>query len=305
MSVRPIVVGVDGSEESLRAVEWAAREAERRRSPLRIVSALAMPPRTSPHDCPAMTANVLRGFAGRALGGAASRAEKIAPRLRVDADLLSGPPMLAVPEAGSGAAMLVVGARGTGGLGAAGLGSVCRHAVIDAPCPVVVVRDEPTAAGLPVVVGIRDPENASQALAFAFEEAALRHTELVAVHTCMPLAPLTGSGPDSSAVTGDPEEVCVQAASQLGQALDRWQQKYPGVRIRQDVISGYPVRVLCSYCARADLVVLGRHDNPGAAVRTIGCIHYDVLNHGRGPIAIIPSTTDARDVTDGWRRPWR
>ncbi len=39
MATKPVVVGVDGSEESLRAVEWAALEAKRHSSPLRIVSA--------------------------------------------------------------------------------------------------------------------------------------------------------------------------------------------------------------------------------------------------------------------------
>ena len=45
MTTRPVVVGVDGSEESLRAVEWAAREAHRHGAPLRLVSAPAVPPR--------------------------------------------------------------------------------------------------------------------------------------------------------------------------------------------------------------------------------------------------------------------
>ena len=39
MASMPIVVGADGSEQSSRAVEWAAREAVRRKAPLRIISA--------------------------------------------------------------------------------------------------------------------------------------------------------------------------------------------------------------------------------------------------------------------------
>ena len=38
MVVRPVVAGLDGSEESLRAAAWAAEEAPRHRPPLRIVS---------------------------------------------------------------------------------------------------------------------------------------------------------------------------------------------------------------------------------------------------------------------------
>ena len=51
MATRPVVVGVDGSEESIRAAEWAALAAVRYHAPLRIVSAsptlpwiLARPP---------------------------------------------------------------------------------------------------------------------------------------------------------------------------------------------------------------------------------------------------------------------
>jgi len=45
MAAKPIVAGTDGSEESLRAVDWAAREAALRGAPLRIVAAAAAPPR--------------------------------------------------------------------------------------------------------------------------------------------------------------------------------------------------------------------------------------------------------------------
>ena len=45
MTTKPVIVGVDGSEESLRAVEWAALEARRHGSVLRIVSASAELPR--------------------------------------------------------------------------------------------------------------------------------------------------------------------------------------------------------------------------------------------------------------------
>ena len=43
MTARPVVVATDGSGESVRAVEWAAREAALCRVPLRIVSAASLP----------------------------------------------------------------------------------------------------------------------------------------------------------------------------------------------------------------------------------------------------------------------
>ena len=184
MTTKPVIVGVDGSEESLLAVEWAALEARRHSSPLRIVSAPDVMPRMHAyHASPGEIAVALRGIAARALDAAITRCEEVAPGLAVDTGLLSGPPAVAVAESGSGASMLVVGARGAGGFAAMMLGSVSRYVATWAPCPVVVVREETTAVHREIAVGVRDPEEATGALAFAFEEAALRGADLVVVHT--------------------------------------------------------------------------------------------------------------------------
>jgi nucleotide-binding universal stress UspA family protein len=249
MTTMPVVVGADGSEESLNAVEWAAQEAHRHRVPLRIVSASAIP----------------------ALGAAVTRAEQVAPGLLIDTGLLpAAPPALAVTDSGSGALMLVVGARGAGGFAAMVLGSVSRYAAMHARCPVVVVRDETSAVHREVAVGIRDPCGTTGTLTFAFEEAALRGAILVAVHSA------------------GPGEIPAQASGNLTEALSRWQDKYPAVPVRQDIARGHPARVLACYSARADLVVIGRHDGPGADP-AIGAVQHAVLSHARGPVAIIPS----------------
>ena len=78
--------------------------------------------------------------------------------------------------------MLVLGSRGAGGFTALILGSVSRYAATNAACPVVVVREETTSAHREIVVGVHDPAQATAALGFAFEEAALRQAALVATH---------------------------------------------------------------------------------------------------------------------------
>ena len=55
-----------------------------------------------------------------------------------------------------------------------GEGPRSRHLVSDASCPVVVVREETTAVHREIAVGIRDPQDTTEALAFAFAEAAMR-----------------------------------------------------------------------------------------------------------------------------------
>jgi nucleotide-binding universal stress UspA family protein len=293
MTTNSVVVGVDGSEESLRAVEWAALEAKRHSSPLRIVSAPAVMPRMHAyHVPPAEIAVALRVIAARALAAAITRSEEVAPGLPIETSLLSGPPALAVAESGSDASMLVVGARGAGGFAAMILGSVSRYVASRASCPVVVVREESMAVHREIAVGIRDPQDTTGTLAFAFEEAALRGADLVAVHTryWFPPSWRPGTVPEVAGLPpADPDRIAAEAASGMASMLEGWRAKYPEVRVRHDVIHGHPGRVLASYSARADLVVLGRHDHPAGAGPGIGSTQHAVLDHAHGPVAVIPA----------------
>jgi nucleotide-binding universal stress UspA family protein len=295
MATKPVVVGVDGSEESLRAVEWAALEAKRHSSPLRIVSAPALVPRIHAYDAsPQAIANALRGIAARALDAAITRSEEVAPGLPITTGLLSGPPALAVAECGPEASMLVVGARGAGGFAAMALGSLSRYVASRAPCPVVVVREESMAVHREIAVGIRDPQDTTQTLAFAFEEAAMRGADLVAVHTWFWFPSVLRLGAAELRPT-DPDRIAAETASSLTAALGEWRNKYPGVQVRHDIIHGHPARVLASYSARADLVVLGRHGHPAGAGPGIGSIQHAVLDHAHGPVAVVPSGGDLNE----------
>jgi nucleotide-binding universal stress UspA family protein len=294
MTTKPVVAAVDGSEDSLRAAEWAALEARRQSRPLRIVSAPALVPRLRAYQAPPdAIVNALRGIAARALDAAVIRCEEVAPGLPVTTGLLSGPPAVAVTASGSGAFMLVVGARGAGGFAAMMLGSVSRYVASRAACPVVVAREENMAVHREIAVGIRDPQETGEALAFAFEEAALRGADLVAVHTWywLPIAPRAAAAVTPGLKPEDPARISAEADRQLAAALAVWQDKYPGVNVRRDVMHGHPARVLASYSARADLVVLGRHGHLQGAGPGVGSIQHAVLDHAHGPVAIIPQGT--------------
>lgn len=284
MSRMPVVVAVDGSEESMRATEWAAREAVRRTAALRIVSAPAPPPRMqTPHVAATTVTNALRGMAAQSLSLAIERAGEVAQGLAIETDLLSGPPALAVTESGADASMLVVGARGAGGFGAMMLGSVSRYAATHASCPVVVVREDVTAVHREVAVGIRDPEDSECALDFAFEEASLRKAELLVVHAWHWFPPGFRA---SEEPVFDPGLISATAQRQIRDMLAAWHDKYPAVKVISDVVHAHPARVLASLSARADLVVLGKHTAPGPVV---GSIQNVVLNHAHGSVAIVPS----------------
>lgn len=277
MTIKPIVVGVDGSAAALRAVEWAAREAALRGAPLRIVSAaeilprMTMPPQAVEFDTVAARIRQSRDWA---LGTAARAGAVAAPGLQVDTEPLEGPPAQAVTDSGSGALMLVVGSQGKSAVAALALGSVSRYAALHASCPVVVVREEAMAAHHLVVVGIRDPGDCAAALAFAFEEARLRKARLLAVHAWQ---------------SPDPRVTDTRAVGELAGLLDDWQGKFPDVDTRHDVVHGHPGRVLADLSRRADLVVLGRHAAIGRMLPGPARTAHAVVSHAHSPVVTVPS----------------
>jgi nucleotide-binding universal stress UspA family protein len=290
MTTRPVVVAVDGSGESLRAVEWAVSEAQIHSTPLRIVSVASLPKMVVLQLQPERDAvlGYVRAQRDRVLAAAAARAAQLAPGLPIDTDPVEGQAARAVTESGSGALMLVTGFRGTGAFAATVLGSVTRYAADHASCPVVVVRVRAAAAHRLVGVGVGDLEDCAYALTVAFEEAALRKARLMAIHAWhAPHASVTWPGdrfppPGLHAAAAD-------AAHQLTLLMDQWREKYPDVPVSEDVVHGHPGRALAGLSARADLVVIGRHASH-PSLRGPGSVRHAVLNRAYGPIAIVPSS---------------
>ena len=286
MASKPIVAGTDGSEESLRAVDWAAREAALRGAPLRIVATAGLLPRMRPltnaGEYETVT-DVLVDDRDRALALAAERAAKTAAGVLIDTDELTGPTAQAVTESGAGALMLVLGSRGIGAFTALLLGSVSRYAASHASSPVMVIRDEPPAPHGLIGVGVADTDSCRDALTFALEEASLRHAGLHAVHAWhAPQSEITRAGPlptESSA------QAAADAATALAGVLDECRAKYPDVPVTHEVVHGHPARALAGLSARADLVVIGRRPGePGP-----GPVRHALLNHAHGPVAVVPS----------------
>ena len=138
-----IVVGVDGSEGSKRALEWAAREARLRGAPLEIV--LAWLPSASIYagaGWPVVDNEMFEEL----LKSAQERLERIcvsvAPALdglKVESRVVQGPAAKTLMDSAVGADLLVVGTRGHGGFAGLLLGSVSAQCAHHSPCPVVIV----------------------------------------------------------------------------------------------------------------------------------------------------------------------
>ncbi len=293
MAVKPLLAGTDGSEESFRAVQWAASEAALRKLALRILYVPALPsPMTPQWAISAMQVELERQAAMQVLVTAAERAQEKAPELQISTGrLLAGPPARALAEAASEGSMLVVGSRGLGGFAALILGSVSRYVATHAPCPVVVARAERPAMHRELVVGVGDPQRSAAAVGFAFEEAALREARLLVLHAMSPsvvtVQPVSPQAETGHARPGLPE-MQAEAATRLEALLAGWRKKYPQVRADWEIVHEHPGHALAGASGHAGLVVLGRRADRAPHVPGADPVLHAVLSHAQGPVATVP-----------------
>lgn len=136
-----IVVGVDGSEESKRALRWAARQARRSGARLKAVEAYTVP--ASIFVTPAYTEIDYADEAQRELEQSIEEALGEDLDVELETELMQGPPSRVLVRASGQAELLVLGGRGRGELlGELHLEPVTSYVVHHAPCPVVVVRND-------------------------------------------------------------------------------------------------------------------------------------------------------------------
>lgn len=135
-----IVVGADGSESSLQAVDWASHEARLRNAHLVIVHISAW--RREALRVPVFEEQAR--IEQQILEDARARALRAEPEVFVTTVLEEPPADQALIRASDNAELLVVGSRGLGGFDALLVGSVSHKAVLHARCPVVVIRPAAT-----------------------------------------------------------------------------------------------------------------------------------------------------------------
>ncbi|MFE2073120.1 universal stress protein [Streptomyces misionensis] len=293
MSTEPVVAAVDGSEDSLRALEWAADAARRRAAPLRVVHVrqyaawgqtdvlVAGPPEEE-------TDPVLDA-ARAGLGDPAPEA--------VEYVALEGAPGAVLPELGGEAQLLVLGSRGRGGFASLLLGSSSLAAARDARCPVVVVPrpgrevhgEGPAEPGPRVVVGLNVDSPDDATLAFAFSEASLRGARLQ-VLAAYPWPLQTWSAPGQLVPPMPDQEAIESETRSLAEGfLAPHRERHPGVRADTDAVPGDAAGNLVAASRDADLVVVGRHRRRLLApARMMGSVTQAVLLHAASPVAVLP-----------------
>lgn len=242
-----IVVGFDGSPDSLAALDWAIAEAR-----LRDLAVVAYHVSRHPDD-PTTTGE-------QVLDQAMARGARCGDDVKLTSELVRGDPARRLAKASAGADLLVIGARGRDGAA----GSVGGHIVGDARCPVVVTRD-----GIDrddrILVGVDGSPGADIAVRFAFAEAARRKAPLHAVHA--------SDAPD--------------AAQRLHGRLGARAASYPNVPVTEHVVPGAAGAALLDAAAGAALLVLGSRGHDEAATAELGPTSETVLRQATCPCVFV------------------
>ncbi|MBV2364150.1 universal stress protein [Streptomonospora nanhaiensis] len=286
----PVLAAVDETDASLRALDWAADEAVRRRRPLRIHHVFDWPMRHSdPRGLPGFNQDE---YALRVIDPAERRARERAPGLAVTADFHVGDVAPRLLLEAARADLVVVGSRGLSSVGAAALGSVGQELAASARCPVVVVPDrDPKPPTGRIVVGVDGsaPARAAAAWAFAAAEERGAAVRAVAVHGRVSHGPWSPLDLPAALRLGPADEAAAreEAGRLLSESVAGERERHPGVAVEEVVAAGHAAQLLVDEAENADLLVVGSRGRGGFAGMLLGSVSRTVLSHAASPVAVL------------------
>ena len=289
-----IVVGVDESGASDEAARWAAAEAARRHCELRLVHAYVLPgnagyPDWTPY--PEDLRPILQDNGQKMVDRLATELRSTHPELTVSTRVIYERPAVALRKESEHALLSVVGSGNSSRIYGVLLGSVALAAVSTNPAPVAVIHhgQTPRTTG-PVVVGVDGSHTSDAAIAFAFQAAAARGTDLVAVHVWDDVvAPGTRHLEN---VLLDPARIEQEERALLAERVAGWADKYPDVSVHQTLLQGRAVTELLGQTKQAQLLVVGSHGRGGFTGMLLGSTSHSLILHSECPVVVFrPGTT--------------
>jgi nucleotide-binding universal stress UspA family protein len=279
-----ILAGTDGTDWGMAAVEWAALEAQRRRTSLRIVHAFDWDWRESRFQIGTEYVDVARQLAEAVVAEARDRARECAPDIGITTDIAAGHATSLLPAAAREAELVVVGSRGRGGFTGLLLGSVSHHLAAHAPCPVVVIRGRDVSGG-PVVTGVDDSPEAGRVFAAAFDEAATQGCGLLVVRSLAPAIPPWLAGVRRADVLSAADRDAELA--RIEDQLTPWRDKHPTVPTKVVLTHDTAAAALVERSRTARLVVVGSRGHGSAGGALLGSTGLQVLHHATSPVLIV------------------
>lgn len=297
-----VLTGFDGSDQSVRALVYAARAAQRLGSRLTVVTAYTVPTLAYADAAmiPSVPAEVARLAAAQAVLEEA-REHLLGYLGEVELRTEIGDAAGVLVELSAQAQLAVVGARGKGGFLGRLLGSVSSALPAHAQCPTIVVPrqyelgDERGAARFtpldqvtPVVVGLDGSVHSRRIVEHAVIAARTRTAPL---HLVMVMPSLDDWGGASMAWLPDPELVerhYGELETQLETDAEALRAQHPDLSVTCEAATGDPVSVLLDRAAGAQLTILGTRGHGRVRSTLLGSVSQSVLQRAEGPVMVVP-----------------
>ncbi|MFI2102052.1 universal stress protein [Isoptericola sp. NPDC019693] len=289
-----LMVGVDGTQESMHALEWAAWYARDTGCTLHIVSSFMLPGFTGSytfaHDIPMVDDPYARRYVEDLLDRAHKRVAEIG--VPATTEVATGDATTVLAERSAAHRFVVIGARGAGGFVERLLGTVSANLPVRAQCPTVVVplhaRDDgadgrdPGRRGRRIVVGADGSRSSEAAVEAAVAQAQEWGAEVVVARAVT----MVGWSHSPWLDTGFRDSVMEAARADTDRLRDRLRTTYPDVVTRTDVVEGHAVDVLVAASRDADLLVVGSRGRGGIRGLVLGSTSQAVLRRSLCPVLV-------------------
>lgn len=293
-----VLVGVDGSTPSGRAVDWAVREAALRQAALHI-EYLMDHSRVDDFLTAQGThgeASRLREYGAAVLEAATDRAIRFAPGVSLRTHLGVGSPHETITELGAIADLLVTGSNAVSVDDSAPFGSIGSRQTTLFSTPVAIIpmetpriRPDARTEGR-ITVGVDGSSHADAALRFALDEATLRCVPLLVVSAWHD--PVTPTWAAATRVAPErTEEGRKAAVLATEEALRRTRtDRHRNLEIEVVCPEGQPGPTLRAIAGDASMTVIGTRGRGNSRGRLLGSVTQDVLRHSKRPVVIVHST---------------
>lgn len=285
-----IVVGVDGSTDSDRAVIWGVEQAALEGRRLLVVHG-GMRSAGYLRHCDVRDATRRSLDASTAERDLVHQTHQLArrrrPTVRVDHYLTDMPSRRALLAASPSANLIVVGSRGRGNVRSSLLGSVSVNIAKRAGCPVVVTRPHrPGKWKSGVLVGADGSADSHQVIEFAFQMASLRRLPLTVMHSTL------HADTPASPTSLNPDAHSSELHRMLAQSVAGFAERFPDVYVTRRIAHGLPEDQLRGGLHPWSLIVVGRrqHKSWRLGQRSVAT---SILERYAGVIAVVPKTPQA------------
>jgi nucleotide-binding universal stress UspA family protein len=289
----PLVVGIDGSEHGLHALDWAAANAAMRHWPVHLVNVFEPSmPIASPSSPLMSDLEAPEDSSAQCLIDAREHLAQHWPSVEVTDVSREGRIVQVLIDELDRGRMLVLGRRGIGRFAALVAGSTTLACAARAHGPVVVVppsfATESTQGR--VVVGVDGSDRGEAAIAMAFAEASARGGILDVVHAWEPPSAFSY---DYAAYGGGPAWKVEQELA-VAEVTAGWHETYPDVDVRTLVDEDHAAASLVRHGVGADLIVVGGRGHSTLGGMVIGSITNAVIQHAPCPVAVVHEPNHSR-----------